>query len=429
MSHRRTFLKQLTALAGTASIATLQTLNSAFAEALEDAAAPKRNASSWADLRDHYLLAPEITYFNHGSIGTIPKVVQEARTAYLGICETNPWLYMWGGAWEEPRESVRKKVANLLGCAHSEIAITHNTTEGFNLLAAGLPLGPGDEVLFSTLNHPGASVCWHHYGEARGYTVRSFDFPILDFSTLTKDDVLDAYDRHITPSTRALVFPHIDNMVGLRYPVKELAALAHEKGVEFVAVDGAQSVGMIDVDLTVLGVDVYCASPHKWLQAPKGLGVTYVREPVQEALRPLWVTWGQARWAGTARIYEDYGTRNLPEVLTLGDAVDFQIALGSAAKQARYRSLWKDFFTATERAPRVVWRSPSSWERSASLFALEVRDADSRRVFDYLFREHGFVFRAFHDDRLNTLRISPNVFNAEGEIQRFFDALEQMPQA
>jgi selenocysteine lyase/cysteine desulfurase len=114
-------------------------------------------------LRDRYLLDPGVTYFNHGSIGTIPRVVQDARSAYLDLCETNPWLYMWGGAWEEPRELVRRKAADLLGCDAVELAFTHNTTEGFNTLAGGLALGPGDQVLFAYM-----------YGE-HGYVFRPFN--------------------------------------------------------------------------------------------------------------------------------------------------------------------------------------------------------------------------------------------------------------
>jgi selenocysteine lyase/cysteine desulfurase len=334
---------------------------------------------------------------------------------------------MWGGAWEEPREQVRGQAAAYLGCRPEEVAFTHNTTEGFNTLASGLALGPGDDVLFSSLNHPGASVCWHHYAETKGFEIKSFDFPILDVPEITSDEVLDAYDRNISSSTRVLVFPHVDNIVGLRYPVKELAALAHSKGVEIVAVDGAQTVGMIDVDLGALGVDVYCTSPHKWLQAPKGLGLMYVRHDLQPAIRPMWVTWGQARWEGTARIYEDYGTRNLPEVLTLGDAIDFQVSLGSAEKEARYQVIWERFRAATEDSEHVVWRSPTTWERSASLYALEIRDRPSSAVFDYMYSAHGFVFRPFSTLGLNTVRISPNVYNTEEEIEGFFELTARVP--
>ncbi len=427
MTHRRAFLKQLALIAGAPGLGKLMGLDRAFAEELERLPRPDTGDASLSDLRDSYLLSPDIIYFNHGSIGTIPKAVMDARAAYLDLCETNPWLYMWGGEWDEPREAVRESAARLLVCDPSEVALTHNTTEGFNTLANGLPLGRGDEVVFSSLNHPGASICWHLNAEVKGFKVRSFDFPILDVPQMTADDVLNAYDRNITSATRVLVFPHIDNIVGLRYPVKHLAALAKSKGVEIVAVDGAQAVGMIEVDMTDFGIDVYCASPHKWLQAPKGLGLMYVRKDVQERIRPMWVTWGQARWKGTARIYEDYGTRNLPEVITLGDAIDFQAKLGAGAKEARYREIWQRFRSAGAESGLITWRSPTSWPLSASLYALEIRGVDSQVAFDRMYREHGFVFRPFHTQGLNTVRISPNTYNTDAEIERFFDVVAALP--
>jgi len=408
-------------------MASLMKIDEALAAEMERL--PTRGPSPLATVRDRYLLSPDVIYFNHGSIGTIPRVVNEARAAYLELCETNPWLYMWGGAWEEPREAVRQLSADLLGCQAAEVAFTHNTTEGFNTLAGGLELGPGDEVLFSSLNHAGAAICWQHYAETRGYTVKSFDFPILDIPNMTANDVLNAYDRNITSATRVLVIPHVDNIVGLRYPVKELAALAKSKGVEIVAVDGAQAVGMIEVDVADLGVDVYCTSPHKWLQAPKGLGLMYVRQDLQDDIRPIWVTWGQDRWRGSARVFEDYGTRNLAEILTLGDAIEFQNNLGDATKESRYRELWETFRTATEESSRVTWRSPTTWEMSVSLYALEIEDITSQAAFNHMYEEHGFVFRPFGTQGLNTVRISPNVYNSEEEIERFFAAAEALPRS
>ncbi len=330
---------------------------------------------------------------------------------------------MWGGVWEEPREEVRAKAAELLGAAPGEVAFTHNTTETFNVLAHGLPLGQGDDVVFSSLNHTGASACWFHVAEARGFRVRRFDFPVLDVPRMTDDDVLELYDEHIDRRTRVLVLPHVDNMVGLRHPVRRLAALARSRGVRFVAVDAAQTVGMLPVDVGAMGVDVYATSPHKWLQAPKGLGLAYVRREIQQQLRPMWVTWGQERWRGSARIFEDYGTRNLPEVLALGDAIDFQQKLGAAAKERHHRALRRHVRAAVEANPRLTWRSPESWDRSGALYAVEVRGEKSRTVFERLFREHGFVFRPFETQGLDTLRLSPNVANTEDEVDRLFEVL------
>ena len=261
--------------------------------------------------RDGHSLAKDVVYLNHASIGTVPRVVHEAQVRYLALCETNPWLHVWGGAWEEPRADIRRKLADELGCEPAELALNHNTTEGFNLLAQGLPLGPKDEVLFPAYNHPGASVAWDHFGARRGFSVRRFTVPMTEFGSWSSTDIVARFKAEIRPGkTRVLVLPHVDNILGVRHPVAAITKVARKAGVEWIAVDGAQTVGQIPLDLHALGIDFYCASPHKWLQAPKGTGLFFARKKVQEKLDPMWVTWGQRSWRGSARGFEDYGTRD-----------------------------------------------------------------------------------------------------------------------
>ncbi len=370
-----------------------------------------------------YTIDPAVTYLNHGSIGTIPRIVQQAQAKYLATCESNPWLYMWGGAWDEPREAVREKAARLLGCGADCIAINHNTTEGFNLLASGVPLGEGDEVLFSSLNHAGASVCWRHHAKQRGYTVRSFEIPLERVPNITADELVALYEESITERTRVLVMPHIDNVVGLRQPVREIVAVARRLGVEVIAVDGAQAVGVIPVDVSELGVDVYCTSPHKWLQAPKGLGLIYVRRELQQSLRPMWVTWGQDRWADSARRFEDYGTRNLPDLLALGNAIDFRLAAEFAATEAHLGETRARFRERVREDARLRWRSPQRYEDGGSLFAIEAVGADTAALGRAMWEQHGVVVRAFAAPALRTLRVSPNTMNDAADLERFFAAL------
>ena len=373
-------------------------------------------------LRAEYLLSEDLTYLNHASIGTVPEAVQKAHKTYLDVCEENPWLYMWGGAWEEPREAVREKAAAFVGCEPEDLALIHNTTEGFNVLAAGLTLGPGDEVLFSTLNHPGASICWDHCAESRGFSVRRFEFPVLEVPSLSAADVVELHMREAGPRTRVLVFPHVDNVVGLRHPLRELAMAAHDRGVQYVAVDGAQTVGMLPIALASSEVDFYAASPHKWLQAPKGLGLLYVRRAARDELRPLSVSWGQERWAGTARIYEDYGTRDLPGLLALGDAIDFQSAIGDRTKRESLSAMRQALQAGVEATRGLVWRSPESWEMGASLAAVEVGGLESVAFFERARRERGLVFRPFNTLGLNTVRISPNLITSREELGVFLEA-------
>ena len=238
MTTRRRFFAHLAA--GAAGASGLERLLAARADLdrwLEQEPPP------FDQLRGDYLLDEGITYFNHASIGTIPRLVHEAQVRYLTACEGNPWLHMWGGVWEASRERTRVLAADMLGCRDEEVAITHNTTEGFNLLAAGLPLGRGDEVVFSGLNHPGASVCWSSHAARVGYTVREFALPVAEVASKSEEDVVEAHLRQIRPGTAVLVLPHIDNTVGLRHPIKKIAAAARTKGVRYVLVDGAQDVG------------------------------------------------------------------------------------------------------------------------------------------------------------------------------------------
>jgi len=417
MSDRRTFLRRSVAAGFLAALADVR---SAFAADLERAPVRRAAANGFDGVAGEYMLGPDVLYLNHASIGTVPRAVHDAHVRYLEVCESNPHLHIWGDVWQEPREAVRAKAAALLGCDAGDVAITHNTTEGFNTLAQGLALEPGDEVLFSSLNHGGASAPWQHHAQVRGYTVRRFDFPILDVPSLSAADVVDIYAREIGDRTRVLVFPHVDNIVGLRHPVGELVRAARSRGVEYVAVDGAQSLGMIPVDVRAADVDFYACSPHKWVQALKGTGLLYVKEANRGKLRPMWVTSGQAP-RGTVRIYEDYGTRDSPAVLALGDAIDFQQQLGQAAKMQRYLAMWSRFREAAESSPGLVWRSPTTWELSSSLYLIEVAGQPTAALSDRLFAEAGVVFRAFRTQGLDAARISPNVQTTDAEIGRFLE--------
>ncbi|MDN5203705.1 aminotransferase class V-fold PLP-dependent enzyme [Fulvivirgaceae bacterium BMA10] len=417
---RRRFIGKASAAAVIAAFSSIKT---SYAKDLVSLANRSGVRDRYILSREEYLLDPDITYFNHASIGTIPKLLHRTHKAYIDLCEKNPWLYTWGEPWDKERTKTRKKLAEFVGCEPGELALTHNTTEGFNVLANGLPLTENDEVVFSTLNHPGASECWFHHAMAAGYSINRFEFPIRDVPDLSEDDIVSIYAEHITEKTRVLVFPHIDNLVGIRYPIEKMVQMARENGVEFIAVDGAQALGMVPIDLQDLGVDFYAMSPHKWLQAPKGTGLLYIRKAIRDQLEPLWVTWGQNRWKGTVRIFEDYGTRNLASVLALGDAVDFQIKFDVNNSVERRKELRAYFFQALENDPNIEWRSPRSWELGSSLYTIEVKGQDSQELFKKLYEQHGYVFRAFKADNWNTLRVSLNTFNTLKEIDTLVELL------
>lgn len=421
---RRGFLRALAAgAAGASLLSPLEAQAARVRSVAEGIGFRGDRQRSVAKLREAYLLDPAILYVNHASIGTIPRVVHEARVELLALCETNPWLYMWGGAWEGAREDARAALSDLLGADPAGLALTHNTTEGFNQLGNGLPLGEGDEVLFTDLNHVGATATWEYNARRRGFTTRSVPFPVREASEMSVEDVTRFHLDHISPRTRVLVFPHVDNMVGIRHDMRAIARGARAAGVEFIAVDAAQSAGMIPIDLTEAGVDAFSGSPHKWLQAAKGLGFLHLSPAARQAMEPSWVTWGQPRWADSARRFEDYGTRNLAEVVNLADAIGFQRALGDGEKDVRYRALRRWMYARVDATPGLTWRSPRSWDGGASLVAVEVAGRTAPELAAELYREHGVVLRAF-GGALNALRISPHLTTGEEELERLFRLLE-----
>ena len=381
-----------------------------------------RAAPELGALADEYLLTPGLLYLNHGSIGTIPRAVMDEYVRLLRLCETNPHVHMWTDVWTEAIARTRAQAAALLHCEPDEIALTHNTTEGFNVLAQGLPLGAGDEVLFSNLNHPSASEPWRHHGARRGYAVRQFRIPLDDITGLSVADVVALHEREIRPATKVLVLPHIDNIVGLRHPTRELTAMAKRRGVTFVAVDLAQSLAMVPVNVALEDADFYAASPHKWVQAPKESGLLVTRQRVRELLEPMWVKRQRSTMPRTAEVFEDYSTRNLPAVLALGDALRFQLALGEQEKERRLLEIAGWFRERVEASPAVTWRSAKHPALSSSLFAVGIRNGDARDVERRLAAEHAIVVRPFGPP-LNHLRVSPNLINTRADADRFIRAL------
>lgn len=413
---RKDFLKTITTGSTISALSLLTPLDSVFKEKLKS-----KFSSGELPSKKDYTLGSNITYLNHGSTGTIPKIVQEAHQDYIALCESNPWFYMWSGEWNEPIEEVRAKAARFINADVDEISIPHNTTEIFNVLALGLSLNEEDEVLFCNFSHSGAAIPFHLHSKNLGYSVKTFDIPHNDLSLITKADILSLYDQNITSNTKLVVIPHIDNTFGIRQPVKEITALARSKGVEFVALDTAQTMGMIPIDAKELDVDVIGTSAHKWIQAPKSISVAYFSKRIQNHINPMFVTWGQKNWNNSARKFEDYGTRNLSQLLTLGNAIDYQMAIDSKAKELKLKSLWTLAKQLTNENPNTIWRSPSLWELSGSLFVIEIKNHKPSELAQKLFVKNGYVFRPF--DEYSTIRISPNLANTEKEINGLFDLI------
>jgi selenocysteine lyase/cysteine desulfurase len=325
---------------------------------------------------------------------------------------------MWGG-WSEDKEAVRSKSAGLLGADAEEIALIHNTTEGMNLVAASLDLAPGDEVILADHEHTSGTVPWMYWQEPKGVRLVRPTLPILPSGP---EEIVEVYRQAITPRTRVISMCHIVNTNGMILPVRQVSAMARARGI-LVVVDGAQAPGMIDVDLHALGCDFYAASAHKWLLSPKGVGIFYARKTSQQLIKPLIVCRG---WEDSSiRRLENYNTRNLPEVLGFGVAVDFQNLLGPGRRQARIFQLKKYFRQSVADNPSFAMKTPGRDDLSCGITTIEVVGRDVRDVARGLYDTYRIDCRPMTSHGLNGLRVSLSVFNTEDQVDLLVAALRE----
>ncbi|MCK5009296.1 MAG: aminotransferase class V-fold PLP-dependent enzyme, partial [Deltaproteobacteria bacterium] len=237
----------------------------------------------WRFVQLQFMLKPGLIYMNTGTEGSIPRFVLSRMSDSFKEFTENPWDALTESDILGPiMKETRTKAAEFLGANLEEILFTHNTTEGMSFTANGLVLQEGDEVLTTLHEHSAGLVCWKILKERRNVTLTQIELPT---PAENKDEIIAAFENAITPQTKVMSFCHINFTTGLRMPVKELCQLAQDHGIISV-VDGAHAIGMINLDFHDLGCDFYACSPHKWLCAPPGTGVLYIREGVLDKLWP-----------------------------------------------------------------------------------------------------------------------------------------------
>jgi selenocysteine lyase/cysteine desulfurase len=419
---RRTFVSRAATAVGGAAVLAAADLEAAQNGAGAFASASRANdlgRGYWRLVQRQFRLEPGLVYLNNASLGPSPALVADATEAFRRQLDAFPSRYMWGG-WSEEYEAVRSKAAELFGASAEEIALIHNTTEGMNLVASSLDLGSGDEVILADHEHASGTIPWKYWQEPKGVKLVRPTLPILPSKP---EEIVEVYRRAITPRTRVISMCHIINTNGMILPVKEVSEMARARGI-LVAVDGAQAPGMINVDLHDLGCDFYAASAHKWLFSPKGVGIFYARQESQKLLEPLIVARG---WEDDSiRRLENYNTRNLPEVLGLGVAFDFQNLLGPDRRQARIFELKRYLRDRISGDPAFAIKTPANDELSAGITTIEAVGHEVRAVATALAERHAIDCRPMTSHGLNGLRISLSVFNSEDQVDLLIAALREL---
>jgi len=417
-SRRDFFSKSLTAIAGAGLLlpSDMEALLTRVESLANGSAQSDEGEGFWRLVQNQFQLEPGLVYLNNASLGPSPILVADATEAFRRTLDAFPSRYMWG-EWADEKEAVRAKVAGLLGVSAEEIALIHNTTEGMNVVASSLELEPGDEVILADHEHPSGTIPWQYWQEVKGVRLVRPTLPLLPAHP---DEIVEVYRRAITSRTRVISMCHIVNTNGMILPVREVTAMARPRGI-LVAVDGAQAPGMIACDLTDMDCDFYAASAHKWLFSPKGVGIFYAKKESQALLRPLIVARGYED--RSIRRFENYNTRNLPEVLGLGVAIDFQHLVGTSRREERIRALKRYLRKGLEGNPAFRIKTPAGDDLSCGITTVEVVEHDVREVATLLAERHRIDCRPMTSHGLNGLRISLSIFNSEDQIDVLVGAL------
>jgi len=414
--QRRTFLKSLTVAAG--SLYFLREISGAIAEdlnGLSQALSSARDEPAfWNEVRRQFLLNPGIAHLNCGSVGATPMLVLDAVTAFMHQLEGNPVPNVFGTIGAK-MEEVRGKAAQFLGADVDEIVLTRNTTEGMNSVATGLRLKPGDEVLTTNHEHPGGHICWEYLAKHFGIKIVTIPMPA---PVRDKAQILQLIKDHITDRTRVCSFSHVETITGLQMPMADIAAITRPRGILLVC-DGAQSPGMLKVDVKALGVDAFASSSHKWMLSPKGCGLLYIRKEVQERIQPVFLFSGYRSYSASS------GTRNVPQILGHGVAMDFHNTIGRDRIEARCRSLAQYLRQRLQPIAALELLSPSQPELSSAIVTYRLKKGNNRDIAQRL-KEKGIIVKVVPKQEYNALRFSTHIFNSRDEIDRLADALRQM---
>jgi selenocysteine lyase/cysteine desulfurase len=306
-----------------------------------------------------------------------------------------------------------------------EVCFVRNATEANSIIAAGLALSPGDEVIFETHAHPGGSFPWLNQAKQRGIVARLFE---PDHASAEAN--LARIRELLSPRTKVIQVSHITCTTGLVLPVAAIAELARARGIWF-HVDGAQSVGMIPLDLAALGCDSYAFSGHKWLGGPHETGGLFIRRDRLEAVAPTGIGAysgelprlpGEIKYFGAASRHE-YGTRNAALVAGLAEAVRLQEHLGRARIAGHGRDLAAAIADGLAGVAGITVLTPSVAALRASITTFRHGRAGAEKLFGYLFNTHGLRCRPVTEQGLEAVRVSTHVFNSGADADRVIAAV------
>ena len=387
-------------------------------------------------MRSEWLLDPDITYLNHGTVGATPRRVLAHQRAITDEIERQPARFMLReladehGSMTNPSRMrvAAAAVAEFVGVAGEDLMFVDNITTGANAILRSFPFDTGDEIAVTNLGYGGVLNAATYVTRTISGTLRTIELPQPGAA---RHDYVEAIAAGLGPNTRLLIVDHLTPGTAMILPLAEIAALCHERGV-LVLADGAHVPGNIAVDIDSFGVDWYVANLHKWAWAPRSAGLLWSAKQHQSYLHPTVISWGLDH--GIAAEFDLLGTRDPTHFLTAPFAIELLNEFGGEEGVAAiYRhnhelAWWAGQYLADRWGTRFA--TPEEMIGSMVNVRLPVEfgstSADAEQVRAALEAEAIEAPIYAGPDGLTT-RISAQIYCDRADIERLGDAVVKLP--
>ena len=378
-----------------------------------------QNEDFWFEVARAFTVDRSLINLNNGGVSPSPALVQEAMKRHLDYSNEAPVYTMWR-VLEPQREAVRERLARQWDVDPEEIALTRNASEGMQICQLGIDLKRGDEVLTTTQDYPRMLTTFKQRERREGIVLKQFSVPI---PCEDPDELVRLFEQNITPRTRIILMCHMINITGQILPVRDVVRMARRRGIA-VIVDGAHSLAHHDFKLSDLDCDYYAVSLHKWLFAPHGTGLLYVRRDKIKDLWPLMAA--PERMDDDIRKFEEIGTHPAAPYLAIGEALTFHQGIGGRRKEARMiylRDYWAKPLLEHDRVRLHTSLRPGF---ACGIATVEIEGVDPSDLTSWLWNRHKIIVTPIKHPEFQGIRVTPSVYTMLEELDRFVEAMEHV---
>lgn len=373
----------------------------------------------WFEVQKAFTVTRGIVNLNNGGVCPSPRIVTESFVKYTWETEDLPAYMLWQILGPQA-ENVRTGLAEIFGCDREEVAITRNASESLEILLMGMDFKPGDEILTTTQDYPRMLTTLRQREQREKLSLKMIKVPIAPKDPMA---IAEAFEAGITPRTKLILISHVINITGQITPIKAVCEMARAKGIETV-VDGAHSFAHFDFKQADIGCDYFGTSLHKWLYAPKGTGLLFVKRDKISKIWPLMAA--EKKQADDIRKYEEIGTHSAAMRLAIGEAVLFHQGIGAARKEARLRYLTNYWADKLKGLPNVRFNTALDGKQSCGIANVQIEGVDTGALQSHLFAKHKIFTVGIVHDEFTGLRITPNVYTRLEELDRFVHAMTEV---